>query len=117
MDINVGNKTNISTDVFNTETAWKIEDAILVLEHLKRNNKIVLGGDILTKNLEHNYDSWYYNVDSKQNPRLNVDGSIGRATEYIANYIHTNGSAFYVIFVIDQAIRTLKPKQDQQTEC
>ena len=77
-----------------------IEDAISVLEHLKNNGKIVLGGDILTEKLEHNYDSWYYNVESGQNLKYNVECSTKLAFEYISNYVRTNGKAFYVVFVI-----------------
>ena len=101
MKITIGNKTIISTDFSNTETAWMIEDAILVLEHLKSKKKIVLGGDILTEKLEYNYDSWYYNVESSQNSKFNVECSIKSAFEYISNYIRTNGNSFYVVFVTE----------------
>ena len=99
MQINIGNKTITSTDFSNAETAWMIEDAILVLEHLKNKQKIVLGGDILTEKLEYNYDSWYYNMESSQNFKFNVECSIKVAFEYISNYMRTNGNSFYVIFV------------------
>lgn len=101
MEINIGNKTITSTDFSNAETAWMIEDAILVLEYLKSKKKIVLGGDILTKELEHNYDSWYYKVEPSQNFKYNVECSITLALEYISNYMKTNGNAFYVVFVIE----------------
>ena len=101
MEINIGNKTITSTDFSNAETAWMIEDAILVLEHLKSKKKIVLGGDILTEKMEHNYDSWYYNSESSPNSKYNVECSIKLAFEYISNYMKTNGNAFYVVFVIE----------------
>ena len=101
MEINIGNQTIISTDFSSAETAWRIEDAILLLEHFKSQNKIVLGGDILTEKLEHNYDSWYYNVESSQNSNYNVECSIKLAFEYISNYIRKNGNAFHVVFVIE----------------
>ena len=41
MIINILNKTITSIDLSNTETAWKIEDAFLVLEHYKNAKKIV----------------------------------------------------------------------------
>lgn len=99
MKITIGNKTITSTDFFNAETAWMIEDAVLVLEQFKSKKKIVLGGDILTEKLEYNYDSWYYNVESSQNSKFNVECSIKVAFEYISNYIRINGNSFYVIFV------------------
>jgi len=101
MKITIGNKTIISADFSNTETAWLIEDAILVLKHLERKKKIVLGGDILTEKLEYNYDSWYYNVESSRNSEINVECSIKLAFEYISNYIRANGNSFYVVFVIE----------------
>lgn len=101
MKITVGNKTIISTDFSDTETAWMIEDAILVLEYFKSKKKIVLGGDILTKKLEYNYDSWYYNVDSDQSSAFNVECSIRVAFEYLSNYIRKNEKLYYVVFVTE----------------
>ena len=112
MKINIENKIITSTDFSNAETAWRIEDAILVLDHLKSKKKIVLGGDILTERMEHNYDSWYYNVESSQNSKYNVDCSIKLAFEYISNYIRTNGNAFYVVFVMEQT-KTNQGTDDQ----
>lgn len=99
MEITIGSKTIISKNFSNTEEAWMIDDAFLVLEYLKSKEKIVLGGDVLTEKLEHTYDSWYYNEESSQNSDLNVECSIKLAFEYIANYIKTNGNSFYVVFV------------------
>ena len=87
MKINIGSETISSVDLSNAETAWMIADASLVLEYLRSKNKIVLGGDVLTDKLEHNYDSWYYNIDSSQDFKLNVECSIKLALEYISNYI------------------------------
>ena len=101
MKINIGNRTITSVDFSNAETAWRIEDAISVLEHLRSKNKIVLGGDILTEKMEHNYDNWYYNVQPSRNFTFNVESSIRLAIKYISNYIGTNGNAFYVIFIIE----------------
>ena len=101
MEIKIGNKTISSIDFSNTETAWMIEDAIFVLEYLKSNKKIVLGGDVLTEKLEHSYDSWYYNVEPSRNYKYNVECSFALAVKYISNYIRRNGNAFYVVFVIE----------------
>lgn len=101
MKITIGNKTITSVDFSNTETAWMIEDAILILKHFKIKKKIVLGGDILTEKLEYNYDSWYYNMESSRDSKFNVECSIKVAFEYISNYIRTNGNSFYVIFVTE----------------
>ncbi|MBR2861595.1 MAG: hypothetical protein IKB86_07135 [Clostridia bacterium] len=97
--ITFGNKTIISTDFSDFETAWKIDDSLLVLEYLKSKNKIVLGGDILTEKLEHNYDNWYYDTDSNQNHKTNVEQGFKTAYEYISNYIKLNGTTFFVVIV------------------
>ena len=101
MKIEINDKTIMSKDFTNTETAWAIDDASLVLEYLNNMNKVVLGGDILTPKMEHNYDSWYYNVDSTFNHQINVERSVKIATEYILKYIKLNGNAFYVVFVTE----------------
>ena len=98
MTITVKNKTIVSTDVSNFETAWPIGSALLVLEHLEITNQTVLGGDILTNDLERNYDSWYYNEEANIESQFNVKKSIDTAREYISKYIQTNGNSFYVIF-------------------
>ena len=100
MKIEVENKIISSLDFSDAETAWLITDAILVLQFLKKNNQIVLGGDILTKKLEYTYDSWYYNVSTNQNYEYAMECSIKFATEYISDYIDANGDTFYVIFVV-----------------
>ena len=101
MEIYIGSKIIKALAFSNTETAWKMEDADLVLRHFKNINKLVLGGDVLTKKLKHNYDSWYYNVDTAKDREFNVENSIKLATEYISKYTALNGNAFYVIFVTD----------------
>ena len=99
MIINILNKTITSIDLSNTETAWKIEDAFLVLEHYKNAKKIVLGGDILTENFEHSYDNWYYNTKTDQSMQINIYCSIKHANDYLSNYIKSNGTSFYIVFV------------------
>ena len=99
MKIIIKNKTIISTDFSDYESAWKINDALLLLEYIKEKNGLVLGGDILTENLEHNYDSWYYNNNPAHDYQFNVKCSIQHASEYICNYIKNNGDSFHVIFV------------------
>lgn len=99
MEIKVGNEILNSIDFSANETAWMITDAFKVLHYLKSENKIVLGGDILTEELEHNYDSWYYNVEPMRDLKFNIESSVNKAYKYISNYIEKNGNSFYVIFV------------------
>lgn len=99
MKIDVGNKTITSVDFSNNETAWKIEDTPFVLDYFRKENKIILGGDILTKDLIHNYDSWYYNYDHGHSEKCNVEFAYEKAIEYISKYVQLNGKDFYVIIV------------------
>ncbi len=99
MTINIKNQTIFSIDFSDYETAWKIEDATLVLEYLKSENKLVLGGDILNERLNHTYDSWYYNPHPDRNTKTNINCSIEYANEYLKRYIKENGVSFHVIFV------------------
>ena len=108
MKINIRNKTITSVDFSNTEVAWAIEDAMLVLDYLNGRNEIVLGGDILTKDLEYSYDNWYYDVNPGMDSQSNADCSIKRATEYLSSYIKANGNTFYVVFVLDSGLFVLK---------
>ena len=109
MKIEFKDKTIISTDFSEFETAWKIEDAALLLEYFRSKDEIVLGGDILTEKLKHNYDSWYYNTKPLYSLQYNVKQSFKVAFEYISKYIETNGDKFYVIFVLKEM--PLKPSQ------
>ena len=101
MEIKIENKTISSIQFTDAEIAWKIEDALLVLQHLKTVDKIVLGGDILTKELDYTYDNWYYNVESRQELQFNSSLSITLATKYITDYIEKNGTHFFVVFVTE----------------
>ena len=100
MDFKIGNRVVSSIYFTDSEIAWRMEDAILVLEYLNSRNNIVLGGDVLTEKKQYNYDSWYYNVKTDQSLRSNVECSIKKASEYISNYIEINGNNFYVVFVV-----------------
>ena len=73
----------------------KVKIQIVVL-----NQNIMTFWIILTEKLEHNYDSWYYNVECGQDSKFDVECSFELAYEYISNYIRTNGNKFYVVFVI-----------------
>lgn len=99
LDPKVGSKTILAADFSATEKAWKIEDATLVLQALKSEHKIVLGGDVLNENLEHSYDNWYYQADACKTPQQNIADSIDLASVYISDYIKANGTAFYVILI------------------
>ena len=80
--------------------AWPITDVVDIIMYSITNNQIVLGGDILNKELEYTYDNWYYEPDNTQNIGENSRRSIEKAKVYISNYIKRNGGVFYVDIVI-----------------
>lgn len=99
MKIRVGNKILQSVSLCSGEFAWKIEDAIFVLQYLKTKQKVILGGDILNNKLEYTHDNWYYDTYGCQNHRVNIECSFDVSIEYLKNYIDKNGTSFYVVIV------------------
>ncbi len=100
MEIYINNRVVVSKDFSDTEIAWSLEDAILVLDFLSNKDIIVLGGDILTNKMKYNYDSWYYNPDINYSLTTNAEFSIKSAKKYLSNYMNINGQDFFVVFVI-----------------
>ena len=101
MQIEVGNKRISSIEFTGAENAWKIKDALEVIEHFDKNGIVVLGGDILTENFEYTYDNWYYDPDDTCSSLINAKNSIEKASEYISNYIAMNGSDYYIVLVFE----------------
>lgn len=83
------------------EDAWKLEDALCIIEKIYEQKKIILGGDILDNNLQYNYDNWYYEPVDGDNREENIKNSYVEACQYIQDYIKKNGKDFYVIIVKD----------------
>lgn len=81
------------------ELAWKLSDAFFVLRYMVEHQHIILGGDILNSELKHNYDSWYYNVDTSKDSQENSKLSYDKAVDYLQKYFERNGQNFYVVLV------------------
>lgn len=97
----VYNNKNISSYTTSFyEDAWKIKDVLDVLNFAHSQNKTILGGDILTEKMQHNYDSWYYNIDKNRDLQYNTNRSLEIAKKYITDYINKNGDKYYVIIVL-----------------
>lgn len=63
-------------------------------------NDVIWGGDVLSENLEHTYDSWYYeSTGNKSAKQLNQE-SCEKAINYIERYVKRNGDKFFFVFVI-----------------
>ena len=72
-----------------------------LLDNLKANNQIILGGDVFCyKNgqLKHTYDHWYY---EKQDPTIDSSKSIIQTEKYISNYVKDHGEHYYFSIVLD----------------
>lgn len=72
-----------------------------LLDNLKTNNQIILGGDVFCyKNgqLTHTYDNWYY---EKQDPTIDSYKSIFQTEKYISNYVKNHGEHYYFSIVLD----------------
>ena len=72
-----------------------------LLDNLKANNQIILGGDVFCyKNgqLTHTYDHWYY---EKQDPTIDSSKSIIQTEKYICNYVKDHGEHYYFSIVLD----------------
>ena len=72
-----------------------------LLNNLKANNQIILGGDAFCyKNgqLTHTYDNWYY---EKQDPTIDSSESIFQTEKYISNYVKNHGEHSYFSIVLD----------------
>ena len=72
-----------------------------LLDNLKTNNQIILGGDVFcykSNQLTHTYDNWYY---EKQDPTIDSSKSIFQTEKYISNYVKNYGEHYYFSIVLD----------------
>ncbi len=101
MEIIVDNKKISAKKVNDYESAWRITDALDVFEYMFFSNQIILGGDILTKEMKRNYDNWFFNIDRSVSRHHNLVKSYITALDYIKRYMSKNGEDFYVVIVVD----------------
>ena len=84
--------------------AWKKEDALLVIQHLMEQEKIILGGDVYkieNKKIAHTCDSWFYQVNLQKTLKINVQESACIAAKFINNYFTRNGDFYCYAIVIN----------------
>ena len=75
-----------------------------LLDNLKANNQIILGGDVFCyKNgqLTHTYDNWYY---EKQDSTSDCSKSIFQTEKYIKHYVKNHGEHYYFSTVLEEPI-------------
>lgn len=87
------------------EDAYEIAVVPEILEVLLNNNCVVLGGDILTKDMKYNYDNWYYEPLEDVDYLTNVKRSYEKANDYIVKYIEKNGVNYFVVLVVTRLER------------
>ncbi len=83
---------------------WKIDLYKTLLCEIKENNKIILGGDVLTVDLKYTHCSWYYMPDSNKKLSDNCAQSYEVAIKYLAGFIERNGVDYYVEIVLRTSI-------------
>ena len=83
-----------------TEYAWKYEDFPEILRYFQNRGWIVLGGDILTTELDYTYSSWYYNPDPTRSMEENVRQSAVVTADYLTHFRDRNGSNYLIVFVV-----------------
>ncbi len=86
-----------------SETAWKSQDALKVIDYLAKKGHTILGGDVYTyseNEIESTYDNWY---SDKSNRESVVQESRKKAFEYITEYNKNNGDNYLysIIFEVE----------------
>ncbi len=85
------------------EAAWEIADIPRIVAEACQNNRIILGGDILDKNMDPTYDNWYYEADDSKDLEYNVLQSCRQMTSYLNRYTSKNGRDLYIVIVFKGA--------------
>ena len=83
------------------EYAWQIKHVNLVMNYLFENDMIILGGDILNKDLNYTYDNWFY--EPCKNNLEDLKKSHEVSINFIKNYTKIHGENFLVVFVVKKA--------------
>lgn len=81
------------------EIAWYFSDALEVIQFLRLNNFVILGGDVYKmgkEGIEVTFDNWYFDKSCGENQ---LNESAEKAKSYISNYHARNGDGFAYTFV------------------
>lgn len=71
------------------------EEALVFIEQIRNTNRIILGGDVLTRSYKHAYINWYYDPRDKETATAE---SCERATEFITGL--ANRETYLYLFVV-----------------
>lgn len=83
--------------------AWPAAAIPRVLEAVSHNRWIILGGDVLTPEQKCTCDNWYYEPDRQFSLEENTARSIQKCSEYISDYVRSNGDSFLFVLTISNA--------------
>jgi hypothetical protein len=87
------------------ELAWRLEDAVQVLELLRPTEIAVLGGDVYVKptgRFEPTYENWYAERNSQELPSTFATRSRSVAREYLANLMKPGTGDRWVTLVLSE---------------
>ena len=85
------------------QIVWTASGLFLLMDQIKENKWIILGGDVLTCTGNYTCDSWYYNPDSYLSLSQNIYKSITVCRDYITEYIKRNGIDFLFSIVLSNS--------------
>lgn len=76
---------------------WNFSDIMLVIDQLRDEKRIILGGDIYSSNpeIEMTYDSWATNTKDYK-------AAAKKTKKYIERYIKRNGNNYYFSLVVQE---------------
>lgn len=88
--------------------AWRFQDVKKVLEIVKDNKLVNVGGDVFTVNdseVDSTWDAYFYDLDKNLSWVINVEHSYNNALAYIESFHKDNGDNFCYGVVVE-------PQQD-----
>lgn len=94
---------NRAVNIYTGELAWNHSDIICVMKSLCENQFLILGGDVLNKDLSYTYDNWYYDYNYALTYEENIHKSFDEAIKYVNNHNLKFGDSFYYVVVYEKS--------------
>lgn len=93
----VNGKVVCARETAGNEYAWQIREVLDVIEVLRKEGRVILGGDVLDRDMNYTYDNWYHNPSD---PQTDCETSCGKAKAYVQRYLERFGPEYYVVLVV-----------------